>query len=78
MSLRTPFLGRVTGLEKSGAVPAAETVPAADGFGAVEILLITIDDCDCKKSYGQTFFRVQIVHGRFTDDFRFAKAIRKV
>jgi hypothetical protein len=72
MSLRTPFLGRVTGLEKSGAVPAA------DGFGAVEILLITIDDCDCKKSYGQTFFRVQIVHGRFTDDFRFAKAIRKV
>jgi hypothetical protein len=61
----------MTGLEKSGAAPAAEVDSAVGGFGAVDMLLITIGDCVRKRSCGQTFFRAN----PFADDFRFAEAM---
>jgi hypothetical protein len=57
MSFSAPFFGITTGLEKSGAAGAANAASETGGFGAVEMLLITIGDCVCKKSCGQTFFR---------------------
>ena len=44
MSLSVPFLGRLTGLDKSGAPEAAEAASPADGIGTIERLLIANHD----------------------------------
>ena len=70
------FFGRVTGLEKSGAVAAAGTVSAAGGLLArLKCCSLQLDDCVCKKSCGQTFFRARLIQAAI---FALREAMRKV